>query len=168
MLGLWYIINTYFIVLIDKTAYFQYAQYSDEFELKCLCEVKSQFLRSWVVSLMKAEKSPRSIHRKVSSYRTFVKFARRKGWMDTNPIESVVLPKLEKRLPNVVPEHAMNSLFSGDIFPDDWLGRRDQASISLLYETGLRRSELISLKMLPVKIEKGNAKNVSFHYLLIN
>ena len=118
----------------------------DEFELQCICQVKSQFLRSWVVSLMKAEKSPRSIHRKVSSYRTFVKFARRKGWMDTNPIESVVLPKLEKRLPYVVPEHAMNSLFSGDIFPDDWLGRRDQALISLLYETGLRRSELISLK----------------------
>ncbi|MBM71600.1 MAG: integrase [Crocinitomicaceae bacterium] len=118
----------------------------DEFELKCLCEVKSQFLRSWVVSLMKSEKSPRSIHRKVSSYRTFVKFARRKGWMVTNPIESVVLPKLEKRLPNVVPEHVMNSLFLGDMFPSDWLGRRDQVLISLLYETGLRRSELISLK----------------------
>ena len=44
---------------------------SEEFEVGDLCEVRSTFLRSWVVSLMKDGKSPRSIHRKVSSYRTF-------------------------------------------------------------------------------------------------
>jgi integrase/recombinase XerC len=70
--------------------------------------------------------------------------------MNSNPIEGVVLPKLEKRLPTVVPEHAMDSLFSDDVFPDDWTGRRDSAMISLLYETGLRRSELISLKVADV------------------
>ena len=119
----------------------------DEFDLGSLCDVKPEYLRSWIVSLMKNSKSPRSIHRKISSYRTFVKYARRKGEMNSNPIEGVVLPKLEKRLPSVVPEHAMASLFSDDIFPDDWKGRRDYAMISLLYETGLRRSELISLKI---------------------
>jgi integrase/recombinase XerC len=67
--------------------------------------------------------------------------------MNSNPIEGVVLPKLEKRLPSVVPEHAMDTLFKDDIFPDDWKGRRDSAMLGLLYETGLRRSELISLKI---------------------
>ena len=120
---------------------------SDEFELSNICDVKSEYLRSFVVSLMRESKSPRSIHRKISSYRTFVKYARRQGAMKVNPIEGVVLPKLEKRLPNVVPEHAMDSLFSRELFSDDWFGRRDEAMLGLLYETGLRRSELISLKV---------------------
>ena len=119
---------------------------SEEFEIDDLCSVKTEYLRSWVVSLMKSNKSARSIHRKISSYRTFVKYARRKGKMSLNPIDGVVLPKLEKRLPNVVPEHAMNSLFSDDLFPDDWKGGRDAAMIGLLYDTGLRSGELISLK----------------------
>ena len=120
---------------------------SEEFEVGDLCEVRSTFLRSWVVSLMKEGKSPRSIHRKVSSYRTFVKYARRKGKMNDNPIEGVVLPKIEKRLPNVVPEHAMDSLFTDELFDDDWKGGRDKAMLGLLYDTGIRRSELIALKI---------------------
>jgi len=120
---------------------------SEEFEVGDLCEVRSTFLRSWVVSLMKDGKSPRSIHRKVSSYRTFVKYARRKGKMNDNPIEGVVLPKIEKRLPNVVPEHAMDSLFTDELFDDDWKGGRDKAMLGLLYDTGIRRSELIALKI---------------------
>ena len=120
---------------------------SEEFEVADLCEVRSTFLRSWVVSLMKDGKSPRSIHRKVSSYRTFVKYARRKGKMKDNPIEGVILPKIEKRLPNVVPEHTMDSLFSDELFEDDWKGGRDKAMLGLLYDTGIRRSELIALKI---------------------
>ena len=41
----------------------------------------------------------------------------------------------------------MDSLFSRELFSDDWFGRRDEAMLGLLYETGLRRSELISLKV---------------------
>ncbi len=119
----------------------------EEFEIDDLCSVKTEYIRSWVVSMMKQSKSPRSIHRKISSFRSFVKYARRSGAMNSNPIEGIVLPKMEKRLPNVVPEHAMDSLFTDDVFPDDWNGRRDAAMIGLLYETGLRRSELISLKV---------------------
>ena len=120
---------------------------SHNFELGNLCEVRSEYIRSWVVSMMKEEIAPRSIHRKVSSYRTFVKYARRKGAMKFNPVEGVVLPKIEKRLPNVVPEHAIGSLFSDDLFSDDWKGVRDRAMLGLLYDTGVRRSELIAMSV---------------------
>lgn len=120
---------------------------SRNYELDNLCDVKSEFIRSWVVSMMKKEIAPRSIHRKVSSYRTFVKFSRRKGAMKTNPVEGVVLPKIEKRLPNVVPEHAMGTLFSDDLFSDEWKGVRDRAMLGLLYDTGVRRSELIAMSV---------------------
>ena len=112
-----------------------------------LTAIESEWIRSWIVSLVKAGKSPRTIHRKVSVYRTFVKFARREGLMFVNPAESVVLPKVEKRMPEVVPEHAMSKLFAEEVFDNDWMGRRDRSMMALLYETGIRMSELISLKI---------------------
>ena len=119
----------------------------EAYEVGDLTSIESEWIRSWVVELVKAGKSPRTIHRKVSVYRTFVKYARRQGFMTTNPAESVVLPKVEKRMPEVVPEHAMNQLFAEEVFSTDWKGRRDRSMMALLYETGIRMSELIGLKV---------------------
>ena len=119
----------------------------EAYEVGDLTSIEADWIRSWVVELVKAGKSPRTIHRKVSVYRTFVKYARRQGIMTNNPAESVVLPKVEKRMPEVVPEHAMNQLFSEEVFSADWKGRRDRSMMALLYETGIRMSELIGLKV---------------------
>lgn len=126
----------------------QMQKYMEEtFEEGDLTSMESDWIRSWVVDLVRSGKSPRTIHRKVSVYRTFVKFARRQGLMTSNPADSVVLPKVEKRMPEVVPEHSMNKLFSEEVFADDWKGRRDRSMMALLYETGIRMSELIGLKV---------------------
>lgn len=120
------------------------------FEVSDLHNVKSEWLRTWVVEMMREGKAPRTIHRKVSAYRTFVRFAKRTGEMNHDPAESVSLPKLEKRLPRVVPEHAMRDLFDEEVFGSDWKGRRDRSMMALLYETGVRLSELIALKVVDV------------------
>ena len=122
-------------------------QHYGEFDLR---NVKSEWLRTWVVEMMREGKAPRTIHRKVSAYRTFVRYAKRSGEMQSDPAESVSLPKLEKRLPRVVPEHAMRELFAEEVFTKDWKGRRDRSMIALLYETGIRLSELIDLKVVDV------------------
>lgn len=121
-----------------------------EFGEANLYRVKPEALRTWVVEMMKEGKAPRTIHRKVSAYRTFVRHAKRAGEMQNDPAESVPLPKLEKRLPTVVPEHAMRDLFSEEVFSADWKGRRDRSVLALLYETGIRLSELIALKVVDV------------------
>ena len=105
---------------------------TDHYDEDDLCNIKGDWVRSWVVEMMKQGKAPRTIHRKVSAYRTFSKYARRKGIMDSNPVESVILPKLQTRLPEVVPEYAMRDLFSEDLFPNDWKGRRDRSMMALL------------------------------------
>jgi integrase/recombinase XerC len=66
--------------------------------------------------------------------------------MEADPSESLPMPKLEKRLPKVVPEHSMENLFNEGVFSSDWKGKRDQAIIGMLYDTGMRLSELIELK----------------------
>lgn len=119
-----------------------------------LLKVKNEWIRAWVVELMREGKAPRTIHRKVSAYRTFVRYAKRTGQMLKDPSESLPMPKLEKRLPKVVPEPSMSNLFRDDIFGDDWKGKRDRAILSILYESGIRLSELIELRRLDVGEER--------------
>ena len=132
----------------------------ETYDTEDLFSVESVWVRSWVVSMMKDGKSPRTIHRKVSALRTFFKYARRTGSMNSNPLDSVVLPKLKKRLPEVVPEHAMRELFDESVFCDDWKGRRDRSMLALLYETGIRLSELINLKLSDLD---GGRKNIKVY-----
>ena len=112
-----------------------------------LADMQGDWLRSWVVSMVQQGKRPKTIHRKISACRTFVKYALRQGWMESDPTESVVLPKLDKRIPEVVPEHAMSTLFDEGLYASDWKGARDRAMLVLLYETGLRMAELIKLTL---------------------
>ena len=130
----------------------------ENYDTEDLFSIESDWVRSWVVSMMRDGKSPRTIHRKVSALRTFSKYARRNGRMKSNPLDSVVLPKLQKRLPEVVPEHAMRELFDESVFCDDWKGRRDRSMLALLYETGIRLSELINLKLSDLDDGRKNIK----------
>ena len=118
----------------------------EQYGCEDLREIEAEWLRSYVVEMMRKGKAPRTIHRKISAYRTYVRFSKRQGFMDLDPTDSVSLPKLSKRLPNVIPEHAMNELFQEEVFPSDWKGRRDRSVIALMYETGIRLSELIALE----------------------
>jgi len=131
---------------------------SEQFNCNSLTEVKSEYLRSYVVEMMRMEKAPRTIHRKISAYRTFVRYAKRQNIMASDPAESIALPKLSKRLPSVVPEHSMHELFQESIFADDWKGRRDRSVIALMYETGIRQSELIGLKFTDLDTERGELR----------
>ena len=121
--------------------------FAERFEESDLLKAKSDWIRTWVVEMMREGKAPRTIHRKVSAYRTFVRFARRTGQMESDPAEAVTLPKLDKRLPEVVPEYAMRELMDVGVFAEDWKGRRDRSILALLYETGIRLSELIGLRL---------------------
>lgn len=102
----------------------------EQYGCEDLREIEAEWLRSYVVEMMRNGKAPRTIHRKISAYRTYVRFSKRQGLMDLDPTDSVSLPKLSKRLPNVIPEHAMNELFQEEVFPSDWKGRRDRSVIA--------------------------------------
>jgi integrase/recombinase XerC len=112
-----------------------------------LVDMRGDWLRSWVVSMVQDGKRPKTIHRKISTCRTFVKYALRQGWMESDPTEAVVLPKLDKRIPEVVPEYVMATLFDEGLYASDWKGARDRAVLVLFYETGLRMAELMGLML---------------------
>jgi len=114
-----------------------------EFNVK---EVDSKLVRSWVVSLMEQNLSPRSASRKVTTVKTFFKYLMREQVVDNNPAVNIPLPKIRKKLPNFVEEESLHHLLDDGYFSDDFCGIRDKLIIYLLYGTGIRLAELQGLK----------------------
>jgi len=127
---------------LDQFQVFLHLHYPDIL----LKDVVLQHIRSWVVFLMEEGHTARSVHRKLSTLRSFYKYLFKKQQISVNPTIGIKGPKLPKRNPSFVPESAMNKLLDQLVFPEGFLGIRDKMILETLYFTGLRRSELILLK----------------------
>jgi len=114
---------------------------------KDLFSAETSDLRAWIISLLEDNVSASSIHRKISSLKTFYHFLQREKLVSKNPTRKLILPKTKKRLPVFVEEKNMLELFSHLTFDDNFSGKRDKLVLSLLYATGIRLSELIGLKI---------------------
>lgn len=111
-------------------------------------------IRSWVISMMNEGYSSSSVHRKISTLRTFYKYLRKEGYLDTDPLEKVLLPKKRKRLPVFIEEDSLDNLLDRYDFGDDFDGIRDRTMIEMLYLTGMRRAELMGLRDSDINIEE--------------
>lgn len=108
-------------------------------------DVSGAMVRSWVVHLMEQNHAPVTIRRKISSLQTFFRFLQRREGLPTNPVRSVSLPKKARRVPSFVPAGGMEALFDALPKGNRYEEVRDVLIITLLYETGIRRSELLGL-----------------------
>ena len=104
-------------------------------------------IRSWVVHLMDSGFTSKTVHRKLTSLNSYCKFLLKEGEIDTNPMDKVLKPKLNKRVPSFVEEGKMNQLLDDYDFGEGFTGKRNRLVLDLLYQTGMRRSELIGLKI---------------------
>ena len=102
-------------------------------------------IRGWVVELMQQQLDPRTVNRKVACLRSYYKFLLRAGTIEANPMLRIKAPKMAKKLPEFVPEAALNNLLNSFDFGADFAGQRDQLVLEMLYGTGIRLSELIGI-----------------------
>lgn len=103
-------------------------------------------IRKWIVSLSENKISARSINRKISALRAYFNFLIRNGELTENPTDRIIGPKMPKKLPNFIEQDKIEMLNNRDLFGNDFTGCRNMLIIELLYGTGIRRAELISLK----------------------
>jgi len=111
-----------------------------------ILEINHYMVRSWLVDLMQNGISANSINRKFSSLRTYFLFLKREDKIKVNPTKKVIPPKTGKRLPSVIQKKEMDFLLDELVFSENFHGYRDKVIISILYNTGMRRAELINLK----------------------
>lgn len=120
--------------------------------------VKQAEIRQWIIHLINSGCTPQTIRRKIGSLKTFYKYCLRNQLIPNNPADNVILPKLKKRLPEFVKESSLDALFSHEQFRDGFPGLRDRLILELFYATGMRLSELISLKLSSFNFIKGEVK----------
>lgn len=127
----------------DLEQFFEFAEISSEDELK---EVTARLVRGWMVELMENEYVPQSVNRKLSTLRTYFKWLKREAVIKENPMKLVRGPKNNKRLPSFIQQKQITESKLSETFSDDFDGQRDKLMFELLYQTGIRLSELINLK----------------------
>lgn len=111
-----------------------------------LSRAGSKRIRSWVMHLMGEGKSTRSVNRKISTLKSFYKYLMRQEVIKINPMDKVLSPRSDKKLPAFVESEKMDTLLDGHDFGEDFSGYRNRLIIELLYITGMRQAELIGLK----------------------
>jgi len=115
-------------------------------------------VRSWIVHMMQNQMTSKTVNRKISSLKSFYKFHKKKANVTTNPMQKIVSPKQNKRLPAYVREDKLSSLLTSDNFTPDFYGIRDLLILEILYQTGIRRSELISIQRKDVDMSNRTLK----------
>lgn len=121
-------------------------------------EISSHSIRAWIVSLMDKGITSVTVHRKISCLRVFFRYLRKEGIIKGDPLEKIVLPKRKKRLPVFVEEKALETLLDEFSFGDDLAGVKNRTIIEMLYLTGMRRAELISLRDADIDLEGATIK----------
>ncbi len=119
-----------------------------------LLAATSADIQSFIAHRGKNGVKPSSLARLISSLRRFYRYQLREGRIEEDPSALIDSPKLAKTLPETLSESQIDALLEA---PDitDAIGLRDRAMLELLYATGLRVSELVSLEQSQLSLQQG-------------
>jgi integrase/recombinase XerC len=114
-------------------------------------------IRGFINHLHKNGFNKSSIGRKLACLRSFFRFLCRQNYLSQNIAKAVKTPRVAKKLPGILQQDEMN-VFLDFPFEDSVTGDRDRAIFELLYATGMRVSEVSSLKLKDVEGSRGSLR----------
>ena len=117
------------------------------FELEDINQVNYAIIRSWIVSLVEANISNRSINRKLSSLNTYYKFLQKIEAIETNPLAQHKALKVSKKVQVPFSETEIANVLENEFQGTDFESIRNLLIVELFYSTGIRRAELINIKL---------------------
>ena len=129
-----------------------------EFNQENLLEVNYSQIRSWIVTLVDDEISNTSINRKIASLKSFYKFLLKTKQIEASPLLKHKALKTPKNIQIPFSEKELDAVLHHIQFPDGYEGVRDKLIIDLFYTTGIRRTELIHLKVSNVNSSSNTLK----------
>lgn len=110
--------------------------------------ITKSHLRLWMGELSDANLKKSSIARKIAAIRSFFRFTHKRGITQSNPAATLLTPKRERRLPKTIPMKGLNDMLDGTV------DAQSRAIMELFYGTGMRLSELVSLNIHDVDMQK--------------
>lgn len=121
------------------------------FEGGC-AEARTEHIRAWIVARLDgfdthAAISPASMNRELATLRSLYRWGMKRGYIKRDPMRGVQSLKSSTRLPHFIPRTDMREVLDKEPTESDWIDVRDALIISMLYHTGLRLSELTSLRL---------------------
>ncbi len=117
-------------------------------------KVTKTIIITYLIYLQKIGKATSTISRNLASIRCFYQFMLHARYMDNDPSTNLESPKVEKKLPSVLTKKEVEQLLEQPA-PFDAKGSRDKAMLELLYATGIRVSELVSLSLGDIDTNNG-------------
>lgn len=111
-----------------------------------LQDLTARDIRSWQLAHIEKGESPGTVKRRLSSVGSWLRWLRSSGLFDADLMSKIASPKQPKRKPVFFRISELEHLYDEGVFGNDFVGQRDALMLRMLYETGVRRSELIGLK----------------------
>ncbi len=127
----------------DLTAFVKFVMRNDD--TATWRDVDSDLVRNWLEEMMDQGNTATSVNRRLSSLRSFYKYAMARGALERDPVYHLRGPKNAKTLPHYLREEEMDRLIDEKPWGDTFADCRDRMIILMLYTTGLRAAELLSL-----------------------
>ena len=120
--------------------------------------VNAQHIREWMVHLLENGNTARTTNRKISALKRYFGYLLKEGIISANPAKRVLTPKMDKKLPVFVSEDHMDNLLDHVEFGEDYTGFRNRVLIETFYNTGMRLSELVNLRLSDIDFSQQTIK----------
>ncbi|WP_298346442.1 tyrosine-type recombinase/integrase [uncultured Algibacter sp.] len=130
----------------------------NEYDEKSINKVNYSQIRSWIVALVESGLSNRSVNRKVSALNTYYKFLIKTGAIKLNPLLKHKALKTSKKVQVPFSEQEIETVLNELNFADDFESLRNKFVIELFYSTGIRRIELVELKLSSIDLHNKTLK----------
>lgn len=138
---------SFYTVLSYRNDIEQFQQFLQQTYQLSLLQATPAHIRDWVISLKQNHLANNSVNRKLSSIKSFYKYLLLENKITQNPIIEIHSLKRPQKLPIFFKEHEIDQAISQTSTTDnDWNSCRNNIILEILYQTGIRRAELLSLK----------------------
>ena len=154
--------NTIESYQIDLNLFFKFIKNKD------LTKIQEKDIKLYINSLYKEDLSTSTVSRKLSSLKKFFDFLKSESHLKLNPITNISKPKAVKSLPKILTESEILKLLSAINKDSSDFGIRLSTMLEILYASGLRVSELISIPISAIKINSiKDSIEIMENYLII-
>ncbi|WP_053985147.1 site-specific tyrosine recombinase XerD [Niameybacter massiliensis] len=129
-------------------------KFLSEHQIDQVNEISCEWIQTYLDYMRSLNKSSSTISRTLASIRAFFFYLIKEGKAYENPAVAIEMPKITKKVPKILSENDISVLLN-EPHTTDIKGIRDKAMLELLYATGIRVTELITLKVTDINLNQG-------------